>query len=169
MSALKRKFETLVSDSTDEASRMIRMPRGKASKGGKKRRSVTDDFNAESSIVDWVALAEEEQQSYKFDDKGLIVDNYLDFDEPLQKSKEKDGIKRYFVKGNGKDNSFMMLRDRSEVAVHFLCEIKYDIGCKKQMKKDEPNLTFFTQKLISKYMNVIFILLYIVMRFLTEL
>ena len=167
MSKLKRKLQELLSDSTDEASRIMRMLEEKRSKGGKKRRDSTDDYNTESFIIDYIDLAEKKQKAYKFDDKGLSEGNYLDFDDAL-KNDEEDNIKCYFVKTNGKDNACDMLRGHSEVAIHFLCEINYDIGIKKKMTKDEPNLTLFTQKLISKYTNGIFMMLYLIMRFLTE-
>lgn len=138
---LKRKLASMENNSTMEANQ--KMNDVKLSKN-KKFRINTEDYNSEPDIVDYDAFVKSMQEAYKFDDKGLDEGNYFEFAEEFENNKHE--IKRYF----GPKNAFNMLRDRSEVALHYLCEFEYDIGYKEKMDKDVSNLTVFIQKLISK-------------------
>ena len=131
----------------------MKMSDEKLSKGENKRIwNVTENYNNDPDVINNVAFAKDIQKSYKFDDKGLSEDNYFEFANAFKNNSHE--IKRYFTRVEGKDNAFTMLRDRSEVALHFLCEFEYDIGCKTSMTEKDKNLTAFTQQLISKYINV---------------
>ena len=58
-------------------------------------------------------------------------------------------MKKYLFKKDNDNNACDMLQDRSEVAFNYLCEIKYDIGCKENA--EQCNLSCFTQRLMRKY------------------
>ena len=151
--SLKRKLMELQSDSKKEANVKMKMSDEELIKGENKRfRNNTENYNNDPVVKNNVAFAKDIQKSYKFDDKGLSEDNYFAFATAFKNHSHE--INRYFTRVEGKDNAFTMLRDRSEVALHFLCEFEYDIGCKTSIMEKDRNLTAFTQQLISKYINV---------------
>ena len=151
--SLKRKLMELQDDSKKEANVMMKMSDEELIKSENKRfRNNTENYNNDPVVKNNVAFAKDIQKSYKFDDKGLSENNYFEFATAFKNHPHE--IKRYFKGVEGKDNAFKMLRDRSEVALHFLCEFYYDIGCKALISEKDRNLTAFTQQLISKYINV---------------
>ena len=147
MSAMKRKISKYLELNTGEMKRASLTNLNR--KPSRKKRAVIDDYNKRSTTMDYISAIEVKQKNFKFYDHNLSDENYTDFMDALVNT-ETNNMKKYlFKKDNENKNACYMLRDCSEVAFNYLCEIQYDIGCKEKL--EECNLSYFTQKLMRKY------------------